>query len=121
MPMARSIPLGQRDLGRIDLAPFPGFVNSANDRQVLDRQAGRVEERDLFGVPATDRAAGDDGADLGHVDPSHATGRDRGGQLATAAGLLPLVAEEATVAQRLRLDFCFSSAVGAEYGQVLSR
>ena len=64
------------------------------ERQVLDREAGRVEQRDLVGAGAPVRRAGEDGAELGHVVARDEAGLDRAGQLAAVAGLRPLVAEE---------------------------
>ena len=57
----------EADQRRIDGAVPPALVDGLADRQVLDRQAGRVEERDLVGRVPASAAAGQDVTELGHV------------------------------------------------------
>src|SRR5881397_1122383 len=59
--------------------------------EVLDREPGRVERRDLLvGLPPL-RVAGKHGAELGHAAPLELPGLDRVDELPVVARLLPVV------------------------------
>jgi hypothetical protein len=98
----------------------PGLVHGDCDRQVLDRQAGRVEERDLLRPAPSFRPAEDDVADLRHpvaVDP---TCGDGAGQLPASRGLRPVVAEEHAALERRMLELRLAPGVGSQGRDVLA-
>src|SRR5262245_30509199 len=64
------------------------------DREILDREPGRVEGRDLVGSRAPLRVTGEDRAELGHTVPLELPGLDRVHELAVVARLLPVVRED---------------------------
>ena len=108
------------------IAPGPQRLERADhDRQVLDRQAGRVEQGDLGVRRSSAVQAGADLSELGDVLTPDAPCRGRPGQLAAVACLLPLVAEEAAVTERSLdrrdLGLGLAGPVGAEQIQMLTR
>src|SRR4249919_1879068 len=64
------------------------------DREVLDREAGRVERRDLVVALPPGGGAVEHSAELGDPAPLELAGFDRVHELAVMAGLLPVVGED---------------------------
>src|SRR5690242_7720019 len=92
-PRTRRKP-SEGDLGGRDRALPPCLDDGHRDRQVLDREPGRVEERDRLLPAAPARLAGEDGAEIGDDAAADLSPRDRARELAPGGRLLPLVAEE---------------------------
>ena len=82
----------------------------AGDREVLDREARGVEQRDLVVAPPALCVAGQHGAELRHVVAPDDPGLDAGGQLAAVARLLPVVAEETSAAELRHRDLRLARA-----------
>src|SRR5215207_4752253 len=112
--------LERHDL-RFDPALTPRTVHRDRDPQVLDREAGRVEQRDLVVRPPPLRTAHDHVAELGHLIPAHGARGHAAGQLAASSGLCPLVAEQAAPLDRRQLDLGLPLRVGAQRRQMLAR
>ena len=62
--------------------------------EILDREACRVEERDVTRASAAFRFAREHRSELGDVRPRHDARIDSGRELSAVAGLLPVVAEQ---------------------------
>ena len=111
----------QLDGRRLHGPGAPGVVCGGRDGEVLDGQAGRVEERHRAGVRAPRRVAGKHGAEIGdHVAGDDAL-LDRRRQLAAVAGLRPFVAEQRARDDRRNGRLRLARAVGAEHVQVQAR
>ena len=110
----------QVDLLRVDDAVAQRLHRRPGDREVLDRQAGGVEQRHGLRARAAGGLAGQDGAEVGDAVAGHEALLDGAGQLAAVRGLRPLVAEQRAggdgADRRLRL----AGAVGAEHVEVLA-
>jgi hypothetical protein len=84
----------ERDLGDSDevfqlrVSP-PALVDRERDGEILDREAGRVEDRDLVLVAAALVFPGEDAAELGDVLAAEAAFVDRAADVAVVARLLP--------------------------------
>ena len=102
------------------LDPPPSARRRRGDGEVLDGEAGRVEDRDLVLVAAALLLAGEDAAELGDVlalQPVVEGVRD----LAVVARLLPLVANDAGAQELLDGDLRLARPVGAHEAHVLAR
>ena len=92
----------------------------ARDREILDRQPCRVEERDVLALRRPSAVPDEHLAELRHVVARDEACRDRGGELAAVARLLPVVAEDDAPGDLLRRDLGLSRAVGAHERDVLA-
>src|SRR4051794_27098567 len=88
------------------------------DRQVLDRESGRVEQRDLLVRSSTWRHAGQHLAQLRHFGLSQESRLDGAGQLAAVRGLLPLVAEDAAARYGVDVRLGLPRSVGPQHVEV---
>src|SRR5215204_372099 len=125
-PEAREAPAraGEEGLERHDLrgdpALPPRLVHRDRDPQVLDREAGGVEKRDLIVRSPPLGAAQDHVAELRHVLPAHLPRGYAAGQLTAGRRLRPLVAEETAALERRKLELGLALGVGAQRGQMLA-
>src|SRR5262249_38176422 len=110
----------EADHGRLQGSRPPALVDRLADRQVLNRQARRVEERDLLGPTASLLLAVQHVPQLDDVVASDDPSVDAVRELAARAGLLPLVAEEPATLDRIEVDLLLAVRVGAQDRQVLS-
>ena len=111
---------GVLELEARELQVVRALDGGERDREILDREPGRVECRDLLvGAPTFGRA-GQHCAELRDVAFGHEPRVDGVRELAAVGGLLPVVREEAATQQlpvgRLRL----AGAVGAHQRHVLA-
>ena len=90
-------------------------------REILDREPGRVEQRDVAGASAAVRVSHENGAEVGDVVATDHAGIDGTGELTAVARLLPVVAEEVRAAEFLDGDLGLSGPVGSHQRDVLAR
>ena len=116
----RPISPSERDDRRLDPAAAPGIPDSVTiARSWIARP---VESNSVISSAEARPAAAPVRTAPSSVTCSRATTprRDRAGELAAGARLLPLVAEEPAACHRLDLDLALAVGVGAERGQVLA-
>src|SRR5207344_3465823 len=100
-PLRPRPPPGALELELLELELAGLCVGDLRDREILDCEAGRVEEGDVARAPPSLRLADEQLAELGDVRARDCSGRDRRGELATVAGLLPVVAAQVSPAEFL--------------------
>src|SRR5215211_6783819 len=91
------------------------------EREVLNRQAGGVEQRNPIRCGAPRVGTGEDLAELGDLVPRHETALHCAGELAPVARLSPVVAEELAPGHRRGLGLGLAGRVGAEHVEVKAR
>jgi hypothetical protein len=75
------------EIERLEVQFIRPLNRGQRDRQVLDRQAGRVEDRDLVVVPAAWREASEHGTEVRHVLPQEHTLLDSAARVEWPEGL----------------------------------
>src|SRR5215207_1786150 len=119
-PWLSTRPLERYDR-RLESPRAPVFVNGLDDRQVLDRETGGVEQGDLLRRAASLGGSGEHIPELGDVLAAHLRREDAVRELAAGTGLLPLIAEEPAALDRLELDLLLAMRVRAKHRDVLAR
>src|SRR5918994_8005784 len=120
LPGSETRPLKRYDRRR-ESPRAPVFINGLDDRQVLDRETGGVEQGDLLRRAASLGGSGEHIAELGDLLAAHLPRANAVRELAAGAGLLPLIAEEPAALDRLELDLLLAVRVRAEHRDVLTR
>ena len=106
--------LRQVELGR-------SLDGGERDREILNREAGRVEHRDLVFAAASFRGSGEHVSELRCIGSRDASGFDGVRKVAVVRRLLPVVAEDADARELLDRDLGLARAVGAHEAHVLPR
>ena len=104
-----------------DASLAPRLERRRGDREVLDREAGRVEQRHRLGAGPSGHLAGQHRAELADAIAVNQPGVDRPGQLAAVRGLRPLVAEQRARRDRADGGLGLAGAVGSEHVEVQAR
>ena len=91
------------------------------DREVLDREAGRVEDRDSSAERRPSAAPASTAPSSVTSARSSSAGLHRVGDVAAVARLLPLVGEDADARELLDCDLLLAGPVGAHQRRVLAR
>src|SRR5919109_196141 len=106
------------DVLKIQLAD--ALERGERDRQVLDREAGGVEDRDVVVALATRGLPGQNVSQLRYIFPREDTLLDRRFEVARLACLLPLVAEDVDTRELSHRDLRLAGPVSAHQARVLS-
>src|SRR6266480_499631 len=119
VPSTRIAARGLELKGR-EIQPVLALDRGEGDREVLDREARRVEGRGLLVSPTPLRLTGENRAELGHAASLEPAGLDRVHELAVVARLLPVVGENPAAQQLVDGDLSLARTVRAHEAHVLT-
>src|SRR5712692_11875295 len=115
---APMIAISEIDPRQIELVR--ALERNERDREILEREARRVERRRLVVGAPSRRVAGEYVADLRDIRTREQARLDSGGALAAVAGLFPVVTEHAHTGELGDRDLRLARTVRAHQAHVLS-